>query len=53
MSKKSIYVSPSVESVDVDSDVNVCAMSGNTGGGGKEEPVWPDDENGDDDETIL
>lgn len=51
MSKKNTYVSPSVEAIDVDSDINVCAMSGGT------VPVvpepWPDDEEGDGDETIF
>lgn len=36
MSKKSVYVSPSVESVDVDSDIIACAASG-----GSLKPVDP------------
>lgn len=51
MSKKSFYVSPSVENAEVDSDINVCAMSG---GSVKPDPEpWPDDEEGDGGDTII
>lgn len=55
MSKMCSYVSPSVDTVEVDSDINVCAMSGTGGsrpGGGGSEPGWDDDEDFDDENII-